>query len=236
MSQARMASRTKFQRGVSAVFTTIPEIARVNFPDIRVDLQDTTSHDSLSVFREYMPGLKDGDTVTAECVAWVPWNPVHYAMRVDQAAATKRTYRLALPYDLAGEDNACDFDAYLASIASTMNVGEAIKAVISAKVTGALTYLNVPLDEALTMVSPSSVDVGDTVTLTLFGDNTNWVQGDSIVSFSGAGITINSTTVQSGSVIEVNITVSGGATPGARNVTVTTDAEVVTLAGGLTLV
>jgi hypothetical protein len=51
----------------------------------------------------------------------------------------------------------------------------------------------------------------------------------------GAGITINSYTVDSDTEITANITIDPGATPGTRDVTVTTPGGTVTLTDGFTV-
>jgi hypothetical protein len=53
-----------------------------------------------------------------------------------------------------------------------------------------------------------------------------------VLSFSGTGVTVNSTTVTSPTSATANITIAAGATPGFRDVFVTTSAEVAALLNG----
>jgi len=59
--------------------------------------------------------------------------------------------------------------------------------------------------------------------------------GATAVSFGLAGITVNSFTVNSGTQITANITISGSATLGSRNVSVTTPYGTATLTNGFTV-
>ena len=87
----------------------------------------------------------------------------------------------------------------------------------------------------LTSVNPNSGAQGATITsVALIGTFTHFVQGTSVATF-GAGITVNSLTVTEAAQASANITIASGATTGARNVTVTTGGEVVTLTNGFTV-
>jgi hypothetical protein len=81
--------------------------------------------------------------------------------------------------------------------------------------------------------SPSSGDQGGTENVVVTG--TNFVSGAS-VSFSGSGITINSTTFESSTELKLNVTIASGASTGARTVTVTNpDAGAGSLSSGFTV-
>ncbi|MGA2534763.1 MAG: Ig-like domain-containing protein [Terracidiphilus sp.] len=84
-------------------------------------------------------------------------------------------------------------------------------------------------------VMPNTIGVGATQTVTITGSFTNFQAGVSQVSFSGNGITTGAVIVTSATSLQVPVTVTAGATPGARTVTVTTNTEVATLVGGLTV-
>jgi hypothetical protein len=118
--------------GGSEVFTTIPEVMRVNLPDVKTDLNDVTSHDSSGGFREFLPGLKDGDQVVAE-MNWKPSNLIHKQIRVDAYAATRRNFKTILP-DSA--DHVCAYQAYITGYPGQANVGEPLKNTMTLKVTG----------------------------------------------------------------------------------------------------
>ncbi|MBZ5625370.1 MAG: carboxypeptidase regulatory-like domain-containing protein [Acidobacteriia bacterium] len=75
---------------------------------------------------------------------------------------------------------------------------------------------------AIGLVSPSTLYQGATTILTITGSNTNFTSA-SVVSFSGSGVTVNSTSVLSATQIQASITVDPAAATGYRNITVTTN-------------
>src|SRR5207245_850930 len=101
----------------------------------------------------------------------------------------------------------------------------------SATLTGGFT---VNLGPSVTSVTPSSRGQGATnQNLAVVG--TNFAVGVG-VSFSGTGITVNSTTRNSATSLTVNVTVAAGAPVGARDVTaLDPDAGMGTLTGGFTV-
>ena len=76
-------------------------------------------------------------------------------------------------------------------------------------------YLGPPI---VSSVAPSSGEPGETLDITITGSN--FYPGAS-VSFSGSGITVSSVSFRSSTELKANITVSEGATPGKRDITVT---------------
>ena len=86
----------------------------------------------------------------------------------------------------------------------------------------------------LVSVSPNTVTQGQTTTLTITGEFTNFQQGVTQVSL-GQGITIGSTTISSPTSIAVVVTVAPDATLGSRTLTITTGAEQLTLAAAVTV-
>jgi hypothetical protein len=143
MSIALNATGTLLKIGDGAgpeVFTTIPEVMRVNCPDVKTDLNDVSSHDSSGGFREFLPGLKDGDQVTAE-MNWKPSHAIHKQVRVDAYAATKRNFKIILP-DTA--DHVCAFSGYITGYPGQANVGEPLKNTLTVKVTGMPVWGSIP--------------------------------------------------------------------------------------------
>jgi hypothetical protein len=64
-----------------------------------------------------------------------------------------------------------------------------------------------------------------TLDVAITGTQTNFVNGVSAATFSGTGITVNSTTVANATQATANITIAAGAAPGLRDINVTTGAE-----------
>jgi len=88
--------------------------------------------------------------------------------------------------------------------------------------------------ELLSVVPTSGAQGLTTSPVNLTGDFTSWVNGTTTANF-GAGITVNSVTVSSPTAAVANITVSPTATLGARTVSVTTGAQVVSLTNAYTV-
>src|SRR5262249_50767365 len=85
-------------------------------------------------------------------------------------------------------------------------------------------------------VLPNSAQQGQSsLNVTITGQFTNFVNGQSVASF-GAGITVNSTTVADATHVTANISILANAAPGARTVTLTTGPEVASLSGGFTVI
>src|SRR4029453_9697853 len=77
----------------------------------------------------------------------------------------------------------------------------------------------------LLSVSPNTGGQATTQTVTITGLYTNFVQGSTQISFSGTGVTAGTPTVNGPTQLQVSVTVSNGAAPGPRSVTVTTGTE-----------
>lgn len=122
----------KIDAAVTGTFTTIPEVMDVNAPNVKTDLNDVTSHDSSGAFREFLPGLHDGETVTAP-YNWVPSNAVHVSLRTNAYASTKTPFRLIFP---DATDNTCNFQGYIVGTGNTAKMGEPMKGSLQVKVTG----------------------------------------------------------------------------------------------------
>jgi hypothetical protein len=102
-----------------------------------------------------------------------------------------------------------------------------------------------PPPATVTSISPTTIDQGSTVNITVTGTTSAgsgfFDPGAGFVkrlaaSFSGTGLTVNSVTFNSVTQCTVNVTASGGAATGARNITVTNpDGQTSTLNNALTV-
>lgn len=139
MSIAIIANGTLLKVGDGAsseAFTTVPEVMRLSGPSIRFDLLDVTSHDSSGYFREYIPGLADGEKITAS-INWRPANTVHKNLRIDSYARTARNFKVVFPDSSL---NTVAVATYVESIAPKADIGAVLSADISLKVTGQPTW------------------------------------------------------------------------------------------------
>ena len=81
-------------------------------------------------------------------------------------------------------------------------------------------------------VSPAAGSQGQTVTVTIEGQNTNFAAGTTQVS-AVAGITVTNVNVTSATTLTAQFTIDAGAAPGPRSLIVTTGSEEAALPNGL---
>lgn len=118
-------------------FLTIPETSKITSPSIKFDLLDATSHDSVGGFKEYVPGLADGENATSEC--WfIPSNAVHTQLRTDSYAKTLRNFKIL--FISGGTGAEIDFAAYVVTLSPVADSGTLQKATVTSKVTGQPTW------------------------------------------------------------------------------------------------
>jgi hypothetical protein len=83
-------------------------------------------------------------------------------------------------------------------------------------------------------VSPAAGPRGYTITVTLTGQNTNWVAGTTQVS-TGPGITVSNVMVTSATTITAQLVVAANAVAGPYSLTAITGSEEATLPNGFTV-
>lgn len=86
---------------------------------------------------------------------------------------------------------------------------------------------------AIASVQPAQLSRGQTSTIVITGSTTSFAPGISEVTFSGSGIDVISTAVESATRIAANVSVAGDAALGFRDIRVTTGAEVAVLVNGM---
>jgi hypothetical protein len=118
-------------------FATIPEAKKLAPPNQKFDLLDVTSHDSTGGFREYIPGLIDGENATAD-VNWVPTNAIHIQCRVDALARTRKNFTMVFPGGGTGANLA--FAGYFVGLNPQSDSGQILTETITVKVTGVQTW------------------------------------------------------------------------------------------------
>ena len=79
--------------------------------------------------------------------------------------------------------------------------------------------------QAIASCNPTMGLQGQTLGVAIVGTGTHFANGTSNATFTGTGITVNSTTVTDPTHATANITIAAGATPGARDVNVLTGTE-----------
>lgn len=140
MSIAILSQGTLFKQAIAASptnFTTVPEVIKLNCPNQKFDLLDVTSHDSSGGFREYIPGLIDGENCTAE-FNFVPTNAVHQALRTEALARNKDQWEIIFPGGGSGDQLA--FAGYVVGLAPVADTGQTLKNTVTVKATGVQTW------------------------------------------------------------------------------------------------
>jgi hypothetical protein len=112
--------------------TTVPEVTKLSGPSVKFDLLDATSHDSEGGFREYIPGLSDGDTIAAD-LNWRPSNTVHISLREESYDRSLIFFDTVFPDDT---DNTVETATYIQSIMPKADIGAILTAGLTLKVTG----------------------------------------------------------------------------------------------------
>ena len=84
----------------------------------------------------------------------------------------------------------------------------------------------------LTGVSPGLGTRGSTLSVTVTGENTNFIEGVSVASFSNPGISVLSTAVNSSTQATVELAIDADAALGFSDVTMTTGSEIAVLLNG----
>jgi hypothetical protein len=133
MATAALKSRgTKIQVDTGGgSFADIPEAKDIQFPAATVDEIDVTNQDSPSNSKEFVAGDVDFGTVTFSC-NYLYNNARHVALIADQAAGTKRDYRVLL----VGGVLAVQFNAYVQSVTRQGPVSGVYTIDVTLRVTG----------------------------------------------------------------------------------------------------
>ena len=148
MSMALIASGTLIQisaSGASSIGTpsTIPSSIKINAPNCKFELLDVTSHDSTGFFKEYIPGLSDGENCTDE-MNYVPTNAIHTQIRTDSYARALDWFEIVFPAPSegsgAGTGSHITFTAYIVGFPPIADVGQVLRVTMTAKVTGEPTW------------------------------------------------------------------------------------------------
>src|SRR5216684_4699752 len=121
---------------------TLPEAIKIGAPNSKFDLLDVTSHDSSGGFKEYIPGLIDGENATVEA-NFVPTNAVQIEARVDALNRQKDNMSIIFPVPSAastGVGFTLVFAAYFVGWQPTADAGAVLRIAVTAKVTGLQTW------------------------------------------------------------------------------------------------
>jgi len=135
MSIALIANGTFLQIGGAtsgATYSTVPEMKSLSGPSVNFDLLDATSHDSIGYFREFIPGLADGDNISGT-MNWRPSNTYHVTLRTDSYARELNYFKVIFP---DATENTVITAAYISNISPKADIGALLEADLTLKITG----------------------------------------------------------------------------------------------------
>lgn len=137
MSDAISTQGALVQRGDGAgteVFTTIAEVISFSGPGGEASEIDVTSLTSTG--KEFRLGLKDEGNVTLDCLL-VPGDAAQDGLKSDRSAGTVRNFKIVLP---DASSTTLSFAALVKGFSISGGVDDVVKASISLRVTGAVTW------------------------------------------------------------------------------------------------
>lgn len=111
------------------VFTAVANVTSLKGPEIKRETYDVTAHDSVSGWREFVGGLKDGGEVSIQ----VNYDPrIHDTLVADFEDTVPRDYKMTFPGTL-GE---WAFKAILTGFSQEAPVDDKLSAELTFKVSG----------------------------------------------------------------------------------------------------
>lgn len=111
------------------------EVVNVAGPQESVDQTEATTLDSTGGYKEYIPALKDGGTVTLP-ILWIN-TTAQRTFRNLFGAVNPSSFSITLP---TSPQTVITFDAHIASRNWTINPADPMQAEVQLKISGAVTY------------------------------------------------------------------------------------------------
>jgi len=130
MSLAVAGVGTQFRRWSGSAWAAIAEVNGITGPTKSRDTIDVTSLDSTGGYREFIPGFRDGGTVT------LPMNftrDTYDLMNTDYEADTIQNYQILLSDP---ENTGFDFEGFVTELGLAVPVDDKISADVTIKITG----------------------------------------------------------------------------------------------------
>jgi hypothetical protein len=114
-------------------FTEIAEVKTIPGPNETSEDIDVTHLRSTGGYREFIPSFKDSGELACT-TNFLPDNPTHQVLRDLYAARTVVPWRITYPTGATDE-----FDGYVKSVGRTAQVGNALEASFTIRITGPVT-------------------------------------------------------------------------------------------------
>jgi len=121
---------TTFSVTIADVLEAIAELTSISGPEISVNEIDVTSHDSPDGYMEFLPGLKDGGSVTIEGNFENDASQLHFQTLIDNGVAVPM--EIAFPNALA----TWTFDGFVTAFSTDAPHDDKIDFTATIKVTG----------------------------------------------------------------------------------------------------
>jgi phosphoglucomutase len=127
---------TQFSRSADGGTTrvVIAEAKKIGF-SVKGSFEDVTNMDTTSAYKEWLPGMIDGGSVTVE-LNFINTDTVQGELWADLAAQTLLTWRVQLP----NTRGRFDFSGYVEGMDPDFDVEKAASNKLSVKISGALTW------------------------------------------------------------------------------------------------
>lgn len=132
------AALERSNMAVPPVFTELANVTSISGPSFSRNVYDTTAHDSVDGWMEFIGGLRDAGELSFD-LNWNPGNTTHASLFSDLNDTVPRAYKLVLAGDIAE----FAFTALLTGFDVGLPVDEKLTAAVTFKLTGKPT-LTVP--------------------------------------------------------------------------------------------
>lgn len=116
-------------------FTTIAEVLDIDGPELGLDTEESTSHDSVDGWEDFVATILRSGEVSCE-INYVPTNATHDAstgLIKDMTGRTKRNFKLVFPN---ASTTTFSFTAYVTKVQPKAPVNGKLTADITLKITG----------------------------------------------------------------------------------------------------
>lgn len=120
---------------VSESFTTIASVRNIGGPELSLDTEEVTSHDSTDGWEEAIGTILHAGDVKFE-INYLPTSVTHNAstgLIADMVARTRRNFKIVFP---DGSSTTWTFAAFVTGVSPTANVKGALRASVTLSVTG----------------------------------------------------------------------------------------------------
>lgn len=121
------------------VFSTIPGVGPITGPGQTRDTIDVTSHSSVGGYREYIPGLRDSEEVTAD-INWLWDDDAQNALEAAFDSDLPTNFQIVYPFTPLNETD--NFTGFVTNLGKTSPTDAQATRSMTIKITGPVTRSN----------------------------------------------------------------------------------------------